>query len=368
MQAVEPRAALPYWDYTVDATACDGDLGCMQKTSAVFTEMFLGNSNTSTEKLKYRVSDGAFAGTPIPRAGHHLKNEDLWPEHNVFGMLTNTYNWNPATELQRSIGEWCGSDPASTGKGMMFLSQSCGTISDAMGQTTLPTFYGAVQNVVHGASESVHTAFGGATDCAASFDDLKTANETYYDIYGGDIAADMLSVWTAMAVNVGSLVVPNTTCQTEEPKFGIPACMPRAAAAAGVNLDELTQNELWNLLDESLTQMGVQPSTYGVRKDTEREVLRVLCKLWLFVGALTPMGTPYASTNDPLFFVLHAVYDRMWTTQVLKLGDEFNSTWYVSDAAVGWSLVVWVVFRLVHHARPGGRRRVRVYRHGAGSQ
>ena len=50
-------------------------------------------------------------------------------------------------------------------------------------------------------------------------------------------------------------------------------------------------------------------------------------KLFGYVGAITPFGTPYASSNDPLFFPLHNVYIRLWAQQVLTLGGEFNATW-----------------------------------------
>ena len=50
-------------------------------------------------------------------------------------------------------------------------------------------------------------------------------------------------------------------------------------------------------------------------------------KLFGYVGAITPFGTPYASSNDPLFFPLHNVYIRLWAQQVLTLGGEFNTTW-----------------------------------------
>jgi hypothetical protein len=91
-QAVEPRAALPYWDYTIDSVRCAADLGCVQTTSELFTDDFMGASfPKKTADTRFAVKDSVFANAPMPRASGGDAGEGLWPEHNVFGMLTDRY-------------------------------------------------------------------------------------------------------------------------------------------------------------------------------------------------------------------------------------------------------------------------------------
>ena len=351
-QAVEPRAALPYWDYTIDAVRCGGDLGCVQKGSALFTEHFLGSSASANATLPHEVVDGAFAGVPIARVGHGASqsndSQTLWPEHNAYGLLTDSYNWNPAPRLQRAMGEWCGSDPTTIGNEMQWLTQPCTVISGALGQTTLLAYadfldaevrqpsssslpllivprhrsigeapkksaghsleccgrgfdggppttdrsetrdngsidrwrgaYGSPPAThtttprrvtvvstslalarsraaeVHGGSTSVHVAFGGATQCAATFDDLKSANESYAADVSDMLGANLGFVWLALAA-ADELVYPEPgACQAADTGGGdARACQPYAKAVAGLDLDALSQAEVrsdWGVAQE----------------------------------------------------------------------------------------------------------------------
>ena len=328
VQAVEPRAALFYWDYTIDSVRCGADLGCLQTTSKIFTDDFLGASfPKKTADARFAVIDSVFAGAPMPRASGGDAGEGVWPEHNVFGMLSDSYDFNNATTLTRAIGEWCGSEPAFIGEQMAWLTSPCGIIDDTKAQTNLADFYNEVSNAFHGGAQSVHAAFGGATHCAATFDELRAVDEEYYETYGGLLAASLNGIWATLAGN-RALTVPHAEQCTHEGTHskGIPACMSSALPVLGLDVDKLDGKNLYHALNDTMNLVEFPAEMYGIFPETDTETLRVLTRIICYVGALTPMATPYASVADPLFFTIHSLYDRIWAeVQLSQPG--FNKTW-----------------------------------------
>ena len=84
---MDPSISVPYWDYTVDAEA----LGTDWQSSIVLSDAWFGPVNNS------RTGDvlvGKYFGRlPIPRAAA--------PEHNGWGLVTDSVNNNPSPVLTR---------------------------------------------------------------------------------------------------------------------------------------------------------------------------------------------------------------------------------------------------------------------------
>lgn len=104
MQSVEPRLAVPYWDYTIDSVKIEfdasgkADVSQIFKNSILFTKNFFGE----TDGLAHRVTQGRFSHVEIPR-------DYSFDTNSPYGFLRAPWNINPSKFVTR-YHKVCGED------------------------------------------------------------------------------------------------------------------------------------------------------------------------------------------------------------------------------------------------------------------
>mmetsp|Transcript_17082 Transcript_17082/g.22561 ORF Transcript_17082/g.22561 Transcript_17082/m.22561 type:complete len:627 (+) Transcript_17082:77-1957(+) len=161
LQAVNPRIALPYWDYVIDVEKTYDDNGgdfSDFNNGELFTADYFG----STDKETFYIKDGRWANLVVP------KYEDLSPEdqyhmpHNAFGYMRAPWSKNSDEHLIRASTE-CGSNPAYAN-----AMPTCLELDNLMKMDFL-SFMKTVSYAPHG---PVHIALGGTLGCIEAFESL----------------------------------------------------------------------------------------------------------------------------------------------------------------------------------------------------
>lgn len=77
-------------------------------------------------------------------------------------------------------------------------------------------------------------------DRGGRFDELRAVSESYYEEYGGFLAASLNGIWSTLATS-RALTVPHAAqCETEGTHSkGIPACMSSALPVLGLDVDKV---------------------------------------------------------------------------------------------------------------------------------
>ena len=92
LQAIEPRVAAPYWDYTSDGAVYGISWAV---SSPIFGDDWFGSASPDNAADPHVISRGRFAYLPVAANASG-------PEHNGYGMQTESWNANPSAYVQRA--------------------------------------------------------------------------------------------------------------------------------------------------------------------------------------------------------------------------------------------------------------------------
>merc|ERR1712070_171264 len=107
LQAVNPKVAVPYWDYTVDSVKMSSDkMHRPESFSDIFrdSELFTGVWFGTTNAKDHRIADGRFADQEVPR-------DYNYKVRSPYGFLRAPWNLNPSKYVTR-YHKYCGANPA----------------------------------------------------------------------------------------------------------------------------------------------------------------------------------------------------------------------------------------------------------------
>eukprot|EP00638_Chattonella_subsalsa_P009523 CAMPEP_0117752828 /NCGR_PEP_ID=MMETSP0947-20121206/11857_1 /TAXON_ID=44440 /ORGANISM="Chattonella subsalsa, Strain CCMP2191" /LENGTH=591 /DNA_ID=CAMNT_0005571583 /DNA_START=328 /DNA_END=2103 /DNA_ORIENTATION=+ len=178
LQAVNPKIALPYWDYSIDfesiTTAEDQEFGLNNfANSELFSEKYFGATDPET----HRISSGRWQGLMMPTTNSLSGNEAEVIPHNSFGYLRAPWSSNSDPYLLRS-STMCGLSLTD------YLQVSdCSSFQRLMTTSTLEQFAKFVSYDPHG---PVHILLGGTLNCEESYARL-------HELFDEDQANDFTS-------------------------------------------------------------------------------------------------------------------------------------------------------------------------------
>uniref|UniRef100_A0A7S3XKX0 Tyrosinase copper-binding domain-containing protein n=1 Tax=Heterosigma akashiwo TaxID=2829 RepID=A0A7S3XKX0_HETAK len=164
LQAVNPRLALPYWDYVKDfqqfTDAGQGYTGF--NNGELFTAAFFGSTDGDNH-----IADGRWAGLTMPKVtdlGSEVERSEI--PHNAFGFLRSPWALT-ADEFVVRASLTCGVDGANADG-----AADCAAVSAL---TAVESSEGWMQAASYSPHGPVHILLGGALGCSAAWDAVEAA-------------------------------------------------------------------------------------------------------------------------------------------------------------------------------------------------
>lgn len=340
LQAVDPRVANAYWDYTLDDHLYQND---WRSSSPILTADWFGqyaNSTThvSTHKefkpstATHAVDNGHFAYIPVPdlnSAGNH-------PERNSYGYITDAINNNPSPFVTR-VDSICGLPSASKLPG-------CKELKGALSKNDLSGFTAQIEYIFHGI---LHMQIGGVDQCATSF--LHAIDEhPHWPPYLEAIGLTLNTLWRSM-MNLDLLICP-TSCGKDVP-FEECACScpkydywvenmtfydayPILSSFGGDMLQMLLNgvvSEGFLEADDDFENGSSTVHFHNLTMTEDAELMKFLLEVLCHPGRISQFATPLAAPNDPIFWPIHTTFDRVWAFMRLDPTKEFSGAWENED-------------------------------------
>ena len=154
LQAVDRLVALPYWDFTIEATALSMDDSLtLSDVSPMLSEMYFGSSNITGSSV---IDSGRWAYTPALAA-----SDEGGMAINAYGLLRAPWNNNGAPYVSRHVGDMCGAAPVSPRD-----VPDCSSHAELLGYKSWAEFS---KGDGHG---PIHLNTGGVFGCASVFPTL----------------------------------------------------------------------------------------------------------------------------------------------------------------------------------------------------
>ena len=170
MQLVDSRAALPYWDFTIEEAAlrdASGDVAVADLLrTELWTDAFFGSAGLES-----------LAGAPVADGlwGYAAVRGGAWnTTHNAFGLLRAPWNNNPIPFVTRSATQ-CGADSSRSQRW-----PSCETHLASLRNTS--TFAAWAYDAMLAPHGPLHVLVGGTTGCDAEYDALKHLGVSNRDV------------------------------------------------------------------------------------------------------------------------------------------------------------------------------------------
>ena len=300
LQAIDRTIALPFWDHTIDALYFGHDW----PSSEIWSEEWFGASSPNSSG-SHVITTGRWAYTPI-------RTNKSAAERNSYGRITDHMNADPVQFLTRGARNVCGVRSKKRLPGCMELHK-------VMGSKNLEQLDHNVEYNFHG---YIHMLLGGAWDCARSLDYTDMIDELGLDSLAGyveDIAMNLNVLWRYFFL-AGYLKFPEG-CDDGDSFDHCRGTCP----LLDYRIDDLTDEQVYNVLytgdilssmtdymiktDNATGKYVVDGLDYNGSVTFYRWLLPVLCG----PGKMAAFATPLAATNDPVFWVSHNSYERIWS-------------------------------------------------------
>ena len=337
LQSVEPSTAAHYWDWSVDASLDDWS------ASDIWTADFFGPVGRGGDSP---VVHGRWANVTSPQGL-------LGTTTNSYGILNEPYNNNRERRLTRTF-ELCGLPSKA------FPLPGCAALASvvdnrAMDQGAQP-FEVAAQINYH---FELHPLLGGSWDCAVNAKAFVDEERTRGD--GANATDAYVAATSAVVRDLASFVLMNFyTSKMDCPD----ACDANSDAACrcscqGANLDAPMDGAQWyslfvkhvaDVMYDIPSPEIVMPFTYELLYErdgayefknlTEAQNERLyefFVKEVCAPPSFSNFASALASAGDPIFFPVHANYERVWTA--LRLDKAFDSSWNISGMAQAANVV-----------------------------
>ena len=300
LQAIDARIALPYWDHTIDARYFDSDW----PSSEIWSDEWFGASSPNSSGT-HVITTGRWAYTPI-------RTNRSAAERNGYGRITDRMNADPAEFLTRGASEVCGVRSKKRLPG-------CNELHAVMGSKNLEQLDHNVEYEFHG---YIHMLLGGAWDCARSLDYESMVEELELDSlasYVEDIAMNLNVLWRYFFL-AGYLKFPDGC--SDDTDF---AHCRGTCPLLDYRIDDLSDDQVYKVLDTGDILSSMTDYMIVTDNSTGKYVLEgldyngsVTFYRWLLPvlcgpGKMAAFATPLAATNDPIFWVSHNSYERIWS-------------------------------------------------------
>ena len=170
VQLVDSRAALPYWDFTIEEAALRDASGDVAVADLLRTELW-------TDAYFGSAGLEGLAGAPVADGlwGYAAVRGGAWnTTHNAFGLLRAPWNNNPIPFVTRSATQ-CGADSSRSQRW-----PSCETHLASLRNTS--TFAAWAYDAMLAPHGPLHVLVGGTTGCDAEYDALKHLGVSNRDV------------------------------------------------------------------------------------------------------------------------------------------------------------------------------------------
>lgn len=329
MQLVDPGVLTPYWDFTLDAEF----LGANWTESQLFQLDWFG---PLMPKNAQRTLEGRFANVSVP-------SDCDFDVHNAYCRVTDERNEDPSALVTRAH-ELCGlkTDVALPG---------CSEFSQCLTTTSLTDLHTCAEDVMHG---NMHTVIGGFFGCPYALGDLVANHPSWEEMLTG-IGTRAINIWQHV-YGAKAMKCP-LKCDAAEDSWetchcSCPALSPKPgpngtveAATLGVDASKRFFNEtgIIYFADPSDCASFASPYVYkkyfdvqtkadgscdysvkGLNNDDNKEFLHFLAFFSCSPGKFGAMSTA-ASANDPLFWPIHPLFDRLLA--YMRLSGDLDLAW-----------------------------------------
>lgn len=320
LQSVDASIAAPYWDTSVDDAArgsawADG--------LELFDEAWLGaRDGAGGAALDYpALTTGRFAYVEIPTVStQDSGGAKSPPERNAFGRLTQSYNNDPARFLWRSSSV-CGLPSKLRLPG-------CDALRGVLKKRSLSDLRAKIETDWHGA---LHPTLGGAFDCGSESSGasaLRGLSTTAPELV--QFVHQLAEVLWDVAHAAGYAKCPEACDETggfDACRCACPAVDAAFAAgnatAAYAFLDDLgllsryagsQRGDVFVFADDESGAFcfAATPNGACLEGAAADAFFVALAQLACAPGRVSPYMTPLAASNDPLFWVTHASFEKLW--------------------------------------------------------
>ena len=337
----------PYWDLAIDAAddkTAEGSNGWF--FGPLFSDKWFpypsenapngtGRGDGETDNMNV---PGRFADVPVP-------TNYSAPTHNAFGRMTEAYNPNQSPRLTRSR-YICGFPSYE------LKSPGCEEVKGVLAQTNLREFHEYMENVLH---VKMHMMYGGMWDCLYGENDQKTlhlgevfAKHPNLAKTGMLVLLDVNAIVAVLRAD-GYLDCPSTcaggtgnyaSCRCHTDKFDALyesgqfesnyTAVYELLGTLGL-LPVAFDKTSYNYINYGASLVSPSKSEWYFMNMTAEEnelVMRLYLLLSTNPGQLSQMSSPLASSNDPMFWPIHAEFGRYLDYVRLEpLYENFNWTW-----------------------------------------
>jgi len=315
LQTIDPSISMPYWDYTIDNLFFGQDW----PSSPIWSDELFGSVSPNTSG--HVINSGRFAYTPI-------RTDPDAPERNGYGRITDRMNADPVRYVTRGGREVCGVRTRKTLPG-------CNELHYVVNSKNLEQLDHNVEYNFHG---YIHMLLGGAWDCKQSLNYDKLQKElSIADLpgYVEDLAMNMNVLWRYFFF-AGYLKFPDGC--TSDTDF---AHCRGTCPLIDYRVDDLTHEQVYKVLDTGDVLSAMTDYMIVVDNITGKYIVNgldyngsITFYRWLIPvlcgpGKMAAFATPLAATNDPVFWISHNAYERIWAWMRLKptRNKRWNDNW-----------------------------------------
>eukprot|EP00904_Undaria_pinnatifida_P001214 jgi/Undpi1/11093/HiC_scaffold_30.g13391.m1 len=322
LQKINPAVSLAFWDYTIES----GTLGADWPQSEIFGPDMFGSAMGSADN-GFLVSDGRFANvSSIYDPKSFLTSAGVTPVHNPYGYISAKYDYQDVEKLSRTHS-FCGFAGTTS-------FPRCEDVIDCFDNNkSLQAWSDCMEDNIHA---DMHGWLGGAWGCKADMGNFKDEHPEYSD----GLMVFALQFATASRWSINALLGDYNECDMECTRGSPEPCGCRCI----LNPDDLTNDEVYAVMEDAMIayttlfnaadftyQDASEKYEYNFMQDGEplkEEELILLLRFILTVGcepADTGAMATGASPMDPLFWVLHPMFER--ALHALWLSPEYRDTY-----------------------------------------
>ena len=310
MQAVNPKVALPYWDFTIDAHSQQYD-GIPWYDSVVFSNDWFGPA--SSARPDHGIESSRWALTPMLE----VQNSEEYPIHNPHGLLRSPWNMNPSRYVTRSADNILGAPLVVNGKPSL---PSCKAYMNCFLSPSISVMNECLNGATHG---SMHVEVGGIWDWPTNSSIIDIENRY-------ELLLISKNLWRQ-----GFIICPESCADSDPDQCRCTFNYDAAQLASSYEVLISTGVIQWiEMISESVvfddsTQLY---KIIGLSIDEQNEAWDAL--LYETLSQPGNVGEMYSSASpwDPTFWIIHGTAERLlhWRRLVGRGQSPalpFDSTW-----------------------------------------
>jgi hypothetical protein len=321
MQTIDPSLAVPYWDYFMDAELYGTD---WLEKSPIYSDTMFSHGNPDNN---YIVDSGPLANLLVPN------DKSIWMS-NSYGYITTNFNNNPYGYVQRA-DQICG----------LALSEmnlpGCFEASGIVNTTSLANLRLAAEVDFH---SLIHTLMGGVFSCPYTPNDYMDEFTNSSDFLS-DVVSQSYNLW--MSTYSDEAMSCPDSCEVGT---AFESCVCSCSSIDMDNLDWQTASDFINdyatfngVVTGVLSDYLAMDENTGLWTLTNDEEASETLVPWLVQyscspGIMTQFTASSSSTNDPIFSVVHNLFERFFHLyRVSAEFSDFDWSWTDDSSCYGRS-------------------------------